>query len=73
VNPKAAQILVAGVACIVIAIIMGFIGLYSISTGAYRETGMAVGYLFIAAGIIILVGVGCLIGGGVIAAASRKK
>jgi hypothetical protein len=67
VNPKAAQILVAGVACIVIAIIMGFIGLYSITTG-----GMAVGYLFIAAGIIILVGIGCLIGGVVIAVASRK-
>jgi hypothetical protein len=68
VNPKAAQTLIGGVACIVIGVIMGFIGFYSISTGG----GMVGGYLFIAAGIIILVGVGCLIGGGVIAAATRK-
>jgi hypothetical protein len=68
VNPRAAQTLGAGVACIVIAIIVGLIGYYGITTGELP----AGGFMVIAAAVIGLVGLGCVIGGGVMAGAATK-
>jgi hypothetical protein len=72
VNPKAAQTFGAGVACIVIAVIIGLVGAYGANMSGIREN-MAASLIIIAAAVIGLVGLGCLIGGGVMLALQEKS
>ena len=71
-NPKAAQTFATGVACIVIAVIIGLVGAYGAKMGGLGET-MASSLIIIAAAVIGLVGLGCLIGGGVMVALQEKR
>jgi hypothetical protein len=71
-NPKAAQTFRAGVTCIVIAVIIGLIGAYGANMGGFGEN-MAGSLIIIAAAVIGLVGLGCLIGGGVMVARQEKS
>lgn len=70
-NEKAARSLGRGIACIVVAIIIGFIGAM-FSTSGYSENAIG-GFMLVGAAIIGIIGLGCLISGGVMAAATRGR